>query len=177
MARLVVGEVRFSFMQVHQPRAIQPGDEPKYSVVLMIPKTNKALVKQIQDAIAAEMAGPKLAGKKKIKNPLKDGDAEDERDEYEGHYILRASSARKPFIVGPDGQPLDDAREIYSGCYGRASIDIFGYAHPTGGPGVSCGLNSIKKLRDGESFGGSYTESDALNELGEDEGEEEDFTK
>ena len=42
--------------------------------------------------------------------------------------------------------------EVYSGCYGRASINFYGYSS-NGKKGVSAGLLAIKKLHDGEPFG------------------------
>ena len=43
---------------------------------------------------------------------------------------------------------------MYSGCYGRASINFYPYS-VNGNKGVGVGLNNVQKLTDGERLGGS----------------------
>ena len=48
--------------------------------------------------------------------------------------------------------PITDDEEFYAGCYGYASVTF--YKYDTGiSKGITCGLNSLLKSRDGEKLG------------------------
>lgn len=169
-----IGEVRFSYAHVFEPRSTNGGD-PKYSVALLIPKSNTAAVKLIEDAIAAAKQlgktsrwGGKIPGN--CKTPLRDGDVEREDDEnYKGCYFLNASSpARsKPAVKVADGGELFDAmdsEEFYSGCYGAAVINFYPF-DASGNRGVAAGLNVVVKTRDGDKLSGGINVDEALGGL------------
>ena len=59
----------------------------------------------------------------------------------------------KPGLVDKNLNPILDKTEVYSGCYGRASVSFFPYA-AAGNNGVGCALNHLQKLEDGEPLGG-----------------------
>jgi hypothetical protein len=162
-------DTRWSYCNVWEAKAIN-GGIPKFSVSLLIPKTDTVTVKKIKAAIeAAYREGEaKLKGNGKtvppltaIKTPLRDGDAERPDDPaYAGHYFLNANSATAPGIVDADCQPILTRSEVYSGVYGRASISFFVF-NSSGNRGVACGLNNLQKIRDGEPLGGrASAESD-----------------
>lgn len=162
-------DTRWSYCNVWEAKAIN-GGTPKFSVSLLIPKTDTVTVKKIKAAIeAAYREGEaKLKGNGKtvppltaIKTPLRDGDAERPDDPaYAGHYFLNANSATAPGIVDADCQPILTRSEVYSGVYGRASISFFAF-NSSGNRGVACGLNNLQKIRDGEPLGGrASAESD-----------------
>ena len=162
-------DTRWSYCNVWEAKAIN-GGTPKFSVSLLIPKTDTVTVKKIKAAIeAAYREGEaKLKGNGKtvppltaIKTPLRDGDAERPDDPaYAGHYFLNANSATAPGIVDADCQPILIRSEVYSGVYGRASISFFAF-NSSGNRGVACGLNNLQKIRDGEPLGGrASAESD-----------------
>ena len=162
-------DTRWSYCNVWEPKAIN-GGTPKFSVSLLIPKTDTVTVKKIKAAIeAAYREGEaKLKGNGKtvppltaIKTPLRDGDAERPDDPaYAGHYFLNANSATAPGIVDADCQPILTRSEVYSGVYGRASISFYAF-NSSGNRGVACGLNKLQKIRDGEPLGGrASAESD-----------------
>ena len=162
-------ETRWSYCNVWEAKAIN-GGTPKFSVSLLIPKSDTVTVKKIKDAIeAAYREGEaKLKGNGKtvppltaIKTPLRDGDAERPDDPaYAGHYFLNANSATAPGIVDADCQPILTRSEVYSGVYGRASISFYAF-NSSGNRGVACGLNNLQKIRDGEPLGGrASAESD-----------------
>ena len=48
-------------------------------------------------------------------------------------------------------QPILDQTEVYSGCYGRISVNFYGY-NSNGNRGVAAGLGNIQKLKDGEAL-------------------------
>ena len=162
-------DTRWSYCNVWEAKAIN-GGTPKFSVSLLIPKSDTVTVKKIKDAIeAAYREGEaKLKGNGKsvpalsvIKTPLRDGDQERPDDpDYAGHYFVNANSATAPGIVDADCQPILTRSEVYSGVYGRASISFYAF-NSSGNRGVACGLNNLQKIRDGEPLGGrASAESD-----------------
>lgn len=160
--KVVVGPARFSYLHVWEPVAIGEGAEKKYSVSLIIPKSDAksvGLVKAaIQNALNAGI-GSKFGGKKPAayKNPLRDGDAERPDDEaYKGCYFVNANCRTKPGIVDARRQPITDQDELYSGCYGYASITFYAF-NTNGNKGITCGLNNLMKTKDGEPLGGRST--------------------
>lgn len=167
--KVVTNEVRFSYCHVWTPDSIDPNDEPKYSVAILIPKHDTVTLQKIQTAIAAaaEAGKTKLAGPNGqinyniLKTPLRDGDAERPDDpSYVGHYFMNASSKSRPGVVDQNVQPIMNQSEFYSGCYGRASVNFYAF-NAKGNKGIACGLNNVQKTRDGEALaGGSSPEED-----------------
>jgi hypothetical protein len=160
--KVVTGKVRFSFCNIFEPKAPQGGGDPKYSVTLLIPKTDKATLGKIKAAMdEARENFCKRNGANaipvKYNHTMHDGDGqrpggEDFGPECKGCYVITVSSKQKPVVVDAFRNEVTDSTEVYSGCYGRASINFFGY-NSNGKKGVSAGLLSIQKLHDGEPFG------------------------
>lgn len=156
--KTVIGPVRFSYAHVWEPTAMQEGDQKKFSVALLIPKSDKALVAKIQAAIdAATEQGKtnKWGGKipPKFQTPLRDGDAERPDDEiYANHFFINAKSGTRPGIVDVARNPIVNRDEFYSGCYGFASVNFFPFDNKS--KGVAAGLNNLMKTKDGEALGG-----------------------
>lgn len=156
--KIVTGKTRLSYVNLLTPRAQEEGKEPKYSVCILIDKKDTKTVNAIKAAIeAAKEAGKATWGGKVppgLKTPLRDGDTERDGAEYAGHWFINASSKRKPQIVDASVQPILDAAEIYSGMYGRVSINFYAY-NQAGNRGVAAGLNNVQKVGDGEPLGGA----------------------
>ena len=162
-------DTRWSYANVWDPKSIN-GGAPKYSVSLIIPKSDKVTIQKIKAAIQAayEEGESKLKGNGKsvpslavLKTPLRDGDLERPDDEaYKNAYFVNANSATAPGIVDADRQQIIDRSEVYSGVYGRASINFYAF-NSNGNKGIACGLNNLQKIRDGEPLGGKASaESD-----------------
>ena len=168
-----IGEVRFSYANVFEPRASM-GNDPKYSCAILIPKANTEAVELVKAAINAAMETGKTSkwgGKipKPCKNPLRDGDLEREDPIYEGCYFINASASTKskPAVKILDGGILADAldtEDFYSGCYGAAVLNFYPY-DASGNRGVGAGLNVVLKTRDGEKLSGSINADAALADL------------
>ena len=142
-----------------------PDEEDVFRTALLIPKKDKALVKQIEDAIEEAKDYGKTAkwgGKipKTLKIAFHDGDDTDldKYPENEDHYILNARSKKKVGLVDLDRQPILDASEVYSGCWAYVSVTSFAYNNES--KGVSFFLNNIMKARDDEAFGGGSSSPD-----------------
>lgn len=165
--KVVTGKVRFCYVNVFEPTAMNEGDTPKYNICVLIPKSDTATIDRIKKAVeAAKEAGKvKLADKNgripaNLKLPLRDGDEERPDDPaFEDHYFINANSMRQPSIVDRSLNPIMSRDEFYSGCYGRASINF--YAFNVSSKGIAAGLNNLQKLEDGEMLaGGSTAEED-----------------
>lgn len=181
--KVVTGKVRLSYAHVFEPYAFNEGDEPKYSVVLIIPKSDKvtlAKIKRAQEAAVELGIRSKWKGKKpkNLGNTLRDGDTDESFDgeEFENSYVLRVSSRQQPGILDEHRNKMLDSTELYSGCYAFVSINFFPYA-AMGNNGISAGLNNIMKAGDGEPLGGrSRAEDDFADiEVEEDEGAYDDL--
>ena len=168
---------RWSYANVWQPKSNNGGAE-KYSVSLIIPKSDTVTINKIKAAIqsAYEEGESKLKGNGKsvpplaaLKTPLRDGDVERPDDPvYAGSYFINANSATAPGIVDADRQPILDRSEVYSGVYGRASINLYAF-NSNGNKGIACGLNNLQKIRDGEPLGAkSRAEDDFATEEDDD---------
>jgi hypothetical protein len=171
--KVVTGEVRFSYVNVFEPKSINGSDE-KYSVSLLIDKRDTKTIETIERAIeAAKQAGvAKFGGKipPVLKLPLRDGDTERPDDEnYAGKMFVNANCKTKPGIIEKNGMEIIDTTEFYSGCYGKASVTFYAF-NSNGNKGIACGLNNIMKTRDGEPLGGrSRAVDDFANDIEEDD--------
>lgn len=178
MSKVVTEMVRFSYAHVFEPKAIQPGQDEKYSVALLIDKDDDVTLKRINDAVEEaieEGIGKKFEGKKpaKLKLPLRDGDEERPDDEnYKNCYFVNANSKDRPQVVDAKVQPIIDQDEFYSGCYGRASITFYPF-NTNGNKGIACGLQNVQKLRDGDKLTSGTT---AAEDFGGMEYEDEDLS-
>ena len=163
---------RWSYVNAWEPKSIN-GGAPKYSISLIIPKSDTKTLEKIQAAIEAayEEGQGKLKGNGKsvpalsvLKTPLRDGDAERPDDEaYADSYFINANSGTAPGIVDADRNPIIDRSEVYSGVYGRASINFYAF-NSNGNKGIACGLNNLQKIRDGEPLGGKSRAEDDFAE-------------
>lgn len=168
--KVIGGIFRFSYCHVFTPTSIDPDSEDKkYSVSLLLPKSNKVLIDEIKKAIkaAADVGKEKKWSNKlpaNLRSPLRDGDVEKPGDPiYKGHYFINCNSASKPGVVDAERNPITSEDEFYSGCYGRASINFFPYSF-RGNNGIGCGLNHLQKTRDGERLGGRASVDEDFND-------------
>lgn len=176
-SKVVTGMVRLSYAHLHEPKSIE-GSEPKYSVSLIIPKSDTSTLKAINEAIkeAQEEGKGKWGGKipANLKLPVRDGDEERPDDEaYADSYFINANSVRKPEIVDLRGNKGLGPDEVYSGCYARVSVNFYPF-NVSGNRGIACGLGNVQKLDDGERLGGGSTAEEDF-EFEEYDAEDDDF--
>lgn len=167
-----------SYLNVNEPKVPLGGGTPKYSVSLIIPKSDTATIEKIRAAIQAayDEGQSKLKGSSKfvpdledLKTPLRDGDKDRKGDEaYKNSYFVNANSTTKPGVVDADRQPIIDSSELYSGIIGRASINFYAF-NSNGNKGIACGLNNIQKLADGTPLGGHSRAEDDFADLDDDD--------
>lgn len=174
--KVLTGEVRLSYANLTTPRAAQPNAEPKYSVTLLIPKTDAATINNIDASIKAaydEGVSKKWGGARpQQKMIVHDGDGLRPSglpfgDECKGHWVLTASSKNKPQVVGIDNINCELATsDIYSGMYARVTINFFPF-DTAGNKGVGCGLGNVLKTRDGEPLSGGASAASDFEGLGQ----------
>lgn len=169
--KVVTGVVRLSYANVWEPKAINEGQQPKYSVSLIIPKSDTETIAKINAAVDAAIEegigkfGGKKPNKASLKLPLRDGDTEREDDEaYAGSYFINANSNTAPQIVDMKVQPILERGEVYSGVYARVSVNFYAF-NSSGNKGIACGLGNIQKVRDGEPLGGKSKAEDDFDEI------------
>ena len=163
--KVVTSVVRLSYANVWEPKSINGGAE-KYSVSLIIPKSDIKTLTAIQKAIDVAIEegrgkfGGKIPNKSALKLPLRDGDIDRPDDEaYANCYFVNANSSTAPEIVDKARDPILNRSEVYSGVYARVSINFYAF-NSNGNRGIACGLGNIQKVRDGEPLGGKTSAAD-----------------
>ncbi len=176
-------EFRVSFPHVFEKHSGFEGQEPKYSIVMLIPKST-ALKKNYSQKdqgvsmheaainAATEMWGPKEKWPKNLRMPFRDGDEKTDLSGYEGHFFVTASSKQKPQVISNKRDeesnqfPLitKEDETFYAGCYARATLIAFAY-DKMGNKGISFSLQNVQKLRDGEQFSGRKAAEDEFEEV------------
>lgn len=172
---VVTGKVRFSYVSVFTPKASKNGGEPKYSVTLLIPKSDIATKEKIDAAMAAAAENFRANNGQnslpaKPQHTLYDGDTtrrngDEFGPECKGHWVITVTSKadRKPGVYDAFRNDILDPAEIKSGDYGRAHINFYGY-NTQGNKGISAGLLGVQKIADGEPLGGSVATSSAFDD-------------
>ena len=175
--KVITGKCRASFVHVFEPQSVN-GSEPKYSISLIIPKSDTETLNSIRAAIEEAKqngATSKWSGKipPNLKMPLRDGDVDrPDDDAYANAYFINANSNEKPGIVDRKRVPITDPLAIYSGCYVRASINFYPF-NSNGNKGISAGLANIQFWCDGEPLNGRVRAEDEFDALDADD--EDDF--
>ena len=162
---VTTGKARFSYAHLFKPYAFNPGDEEKFGVTVLVPKSDADTKARIDAAIeAAKQKG--VNGKWNgqcppiVPNPVYDGDGVRPSDgmpfgpECKGHWVFTASSKTDytPEVVDKMGNPIINHSEVYSGIYGRVNVSFYPYMYGSK-KGIGCSLNAVQKLEDGEPLG------------------------
>lgn len=180
--KVLTGEVRLSYVNLVTPRVNNndPTATPKYSVTILIPKSDTAVKQNIDASIEAAAAD----AQSKIWNgvrppvmpiPIHDGDGVRENGtpygpECKGCWVITASSKNKPQVVHQSDINTELLpQDIYSGMYARVTINFFGY-NRAGKRGVGCGLGNVMKTRDGEALAGGASAAADFAGIGQEVG-------
>lgn len=161
--KVVTGKIRGSFCHILEPYAQNEGDDPKYSMQILVPKSDKATISKIESAMEAAKDEAVKKGKfkanAKIDTVWRDGDEEFDtfdtpRPELQGHMFFSARSKDKPGFIDSKGREITDPALAGSGNYFRVSVSFFGYSF-NGKRGISAALNNVLFIEEGESLGGT----------------------
>lgn len=175
---VTINDVRFSYCNLFQPKAPfnNPQGEPKYSVTVLVPKTNTAVKAVIDNAIAQAIDAGVSSKWNGVRPPqpaicVHDGDGPRPSDgsafgeECKGCWVFTASTKQPPFVVDEYVQNIIDPTKVYSGMWGNVNVTFFAYNN-AGKKGIGCGLNGVQKIRDGEALGGQITAQEAFKAVG-----------
>lgn len=182
--------VRFSHLHVFKPHLNKESKKDEYSVQLLIPKENTEDKAALDAAYAEQLAAYKKVDGEPgpaFHNPIKDGDTLTDKKgkpkKIPGFWVVSAKTSAKeddgtikdpPGVVGTTRDaagellPLTE-KQIKSGDWGRASINLKFYTKGDAGVGVY--LNSLQMTRVGESLG---SRKSAAEEFGDYDDEDED---
>ena len=173
---ITVEDVRLSYVNLFQPKPPfnNPQGDPKFSVTILVPKTNQAAKALIDQEIAQAIEDGVVSRWNGVRPPqpaicVHDGDGPRPSDglafgaECRGCWVFTASckADRPPFVVDEYVQPILDPTKMYSGVWANVSVTFFAYSN-AGKKGIGCGLNGVQRLRDGEPLGSSVTAQDAF---------------
>ena len=179
MSIIKVQNVRISFPNLFEAKAVNGEGEPKFSAVFVIEpgSENHKLLTNTINAVAKEKWGAKAEG---ILNELKAKGrvAFQERpktnasgevyDGFEGMYSLSASNAARVAVIDRDTSPLtpQDGRP-YGGCYVDASIDVWPQDN-SWGKRINAKLRWVQFRSDGDAFsGGAPVSQDEFEAIAE----------
>jgi hypothetical protein len=153
---LLTPKFRVAFPKVFKPERNELSGADEYTLVALFDNDEdlsglKAAIKQA----AINKWGDKLP--KGLRNPIRDGE-EKRRDDgsipagYEGCHFVNMKCRKRPGVVDENLQDIIDEADFYGGCYARAQVHVMAYDQK-GNKGVSCYLNHVQKLADGDAFG------------------------
>ena len=175
---VTINDVRFSYCNLFQPKAPfnNPQGEPKYSVTVLVPKTNTAAKAVIDNAISQAIDAGVSSKWNGVRPPqpaicVHDGDGPRPSDgsafgeECKGCWVFTASTKQPPFVVDEYVQNIIDPTKVYSGMWGNVNVTFFAYNN-AGKKGIGCGLNGVQKIRDDEALGGQITAQEAFKPVG-----------
>lgn len=168
--KVVIGPVRFSYLHVWEPTAMEEGQKKKFSGSFLIPKSDKKTIAAVKAAIeAAKEQGKsgKWGGKipAKLEVAFYDGDVDKaDKEEYAGCFYVNAKSDNRPGIVDKARQPIVNQDEVQSGDYGFVSIVFYPYDF-NGKKGVAAALNNVMKTKTGERFSSISSAEDDFADL------------
>lgn len=175
---VTIEDVRFSYCNLFQPKAPfnNPQGEPKYSVTVLVPKTNTAAKAVIDNAIAQAIDAGVSSKWNGVRPPqpaicVHDGDGPRPSDgsafgeECKGCWVFNASTKQPPFVVDEYVKNIIDPTKVYSGMWGNVNVTFFAYNN-AGKKGIGCGLNGVQKIRDGEALGSHITAQEAFKSVG-----------
>ena len=197
--RVILRNVRGSYLNLFTPRAQEENQTPKYSAAWLFdkealdPKSETPAAKSFRELVAAVKSVIKEAWGDKVpdnvKSPIHKGT---ERANDDGTYpsgysadmvYINTSSKEKPGVIDQAKQDITDPALAPSGYYYNVSVTVFAFGvsaearKRTGGNrGVAFGLGNVQLVRAGERFDGRRAAKDEFDEIdGGDEGSVEDL--
>lgn len=164
---VTTGKVRLSYVHLFKPYAFSAGNEEKFSVTILLPKSDTDTKARIDAAIEEAKrlgAADKWNGVVPpiLATPVYDGDGTRPSDglpfgdECKGHWVFTASSKADypPEVVDANMNPIIDQSQVYSGIYAKVCVTFFPYLFGGAKKGIGCALGPVMKVADGPALGG-----------------------
>lgn len=163
---------KVNYPNLFKPRLNTQSNREEYSIVALFPKGCD--LTELQNAVKAEVEANWGADKSKwpmkkneegktvlaLKMPFKKQEHQTRDDGTlkpgyeEGAFFVNLKSRNKPGVFDGQKTPITDEKAIYSGCYGRAAVNVKAYSNDAN-KGVAIYINGFQKTADGERIGGS----------------------
>lgn len=169
--------VRLSYVNVFQPKPPfnNPTGEPKYSVTVLVPKSNTAAKTLLDQEIARAIEAGVSSRWGGVRPPqpaicVHDGDGPRPSDgsafgeECRGCWVFTASSKQAPFVVDGQVQSIIDPTQVYSGMWANVNVTFYAY-NQAGKKGIGCGLNGVQKVRDDTPLSSRVTAQEAFQAI------------
>lgn len=179
--QLLIPNAKLGYPKIWEAKAVNndPNARPRYGCQIYLPKSDESTKAKIDKEIARLVKVHFKGVKPKSKDLfIKDGDSEDNRDEYaKGHWIIsanRAESQGRPQIVDRTRKAIDSSERerVYAGCVCNFLISVFIPKRGNQNQIASC-LEIVQFVKDGEPFGAARVAAESvMPELPEDD---EDF--
>lgn len=175
---------RLIWARLFEAEAMEEGNDPSVSCAILYKADQniKAIRKGIAGAVA-DMNSWKGKLPRKANVCLIDDDREIEElsENYDyiepGDVILKLRRYEKhglPQFWDQNVEPIESPTELYSGCYVVADVEFFGWERKSSA-GVSCRLNGLQKVREGEPLGGGKANTeDSFSRVEVDDEDEDD---
>lgn len=148
---VTIENVRISYPTLFNPKQVAGKGDPKYSAAFIIAADNPGL-KAVVDAASAAIqktypAGNVPANFKHL--PLMKGEEKyPGKADYEGMYVLNSSNRSAPTVVDQQMNKVIDPGAVYPGMYVNVGLSVYTYNNVS--KGVTCGLEAVQLVRDGE---------------------------
>ncbi|MGM0112183.1 ssDNA-binding protein [Enterococcus sp. DIV0187] len=175
---IVARNITLNYQAIIGPRNY--GGDRVYSTVIMIAKSDDALLSEISDAIDDVIAKASEKGgkfenlddetKEKIAiATLHDADAEG-NEAMANHYYLRVSSKTKPLVIDLDGQNLTGIDDVYDGVIASVVFKLYAYAFTPAGNGdrkygIKGELIGVVKVNEGERINNTISATTLLDKV------------
>ena len=162
MAKIQIKDVRVTFPNLFEAKAVNGQGEPKFSASFLFPKDHpqKAEIERaIVEAAKAKWGDAKYgdvlkALKAADKLAMHDGDAKSDYDGYSGNFYINASNKIRPLVIDGNRSPLTAVGgKPYSGSYVNCILELWGQDNQYG-KRVNASLLGVQFLRDGERLSG-----------------------
>jgi hypothetical protein len=151
---------RLQYPNLFKARAMKGESEERamFGTSIILPAdVDLRIAVDIVARVATEKWGPVKGISSRIKRPfLKHAEKSDDAELTATFpFLIRTSSKIKPTVLYSSQEPCTQEEEVYSGRWARLSVRAWAWDHPTGGPGVSLGLNNCLLLEPDDRLGGS----------------------
>ena len=171
---ITINAVRMSYVHLFKPHTKPGQQEAKFSVTVLVPKSNVQAKALIDQAVAQAIEAGVSTKWNNVRPPqpalcVYDGDGPRPSDgapfgeECRGCWVFTATSKadKPPFVVDNMVQTIIDPTQVYSGMWGNVNVNFFAYMN-NGKKGIGCALNGVQKIRDGEPLSGHVTAQEAF---------------
>jgi hypothetical protein len=163
-SKILLPRVRLSFPSLFRFSTFGGDSTEKYDATFILDNAeHKTVIASIQSQIAVMV---KEAFKTKTlpadKICLKDG-SDSGREELEGKMVIKASTKKRPMVLGKDKAPItEEDNIIYGGCYVNAVISLWPQDNQWGRR-LNASLLGVQFHSDGEAFGDAGIGAEAFD--------------